>query len=239
MFKTFVGLTEAEENTAYLRPETAQGMFTNFENILSTMRLRLPFGMAQIGKSFRNEITFRNFLFRMREFTIAELEYFVKPDTGDQVFEEWLTFMERVLTERFGLSAKNLRRYEHPKDTLAHYSRRTVDIHYHFPWGWDELWGIAHRTDFDFAQHEKASGKELRYRDPETNETYLPHVIEPTGGIERLFWIMLNRTRSSWRPFNNNQANKEESCLKLPKALAPVKCNSHSPKRNLVTHQRS
>ncbi|MFA5775183.1 MAG: glycine--tRNA ligase [Ilumatobacteraceae bacterium] len=225
MFKTFVGLTEAEENTAYLRPETAQGMFTNFENIVSTMRMRLPFGIAQIGKSFRNEITFRNFLFRMREFTIAELEYFVKPDTGDQVFEEWLAFMERVLTERFGLSPENLRRYEHPKDTLAHYSRRTVDIHYHFPWGWDELWGIAYRTDFDLAQHEKASGKQLRYRDPETNETYLPHVIEPTGGIERLFLaIMLEAyTVIEGGRTTTTEANKdEEVVLKLPKALAPV-----------------
>jgi glycyl-tRNA synthetase len=225
MFKTYVGLSESEENTAYLRPETAQGMFTNFENILSTMRLRLPFGIAQIGKSFRNEITFRNFLFRMREFTIAELEYFVKPDSGDQVFEEWLTFMERVLTERFGLAKENLRRYEHPKDTLAHYSRRTVDIHYHFPWGWDELWGIAYRTDFDLAQHEKASGKELRYRDPETNETYLPHVIEPTGGIERLFLaIMLEaHTVISGGRSTTTEANKEEEVvMKFPKALAPV-----------------
>lgn len=225
MFKTFVGLTESDENVAYLRPETAQGMFTNFENVLSTMRLRLPFGIAQIGKSFRNEITFRNFLFRMREFTIAELEYFVKPDMGDHVFEECLKFMERVLTERFGLSPKNLRRYEHPKDTLAHYSRRTVDIHYHYPWGWDELWGIAYRTDYDLAQHEKASGKELRYRDPETNETYLPHVIEPTGGIERLFLaIMLESyTVIEGGRSTTTEANKEEEVvLKLPKALAPV-----------------
>lgn len=225
MFKTFVGVAETDENVAYLRPETAQGMFTNFENILTTARARLPFGLAQIGKSFRNEITYRNFLFRMREFTIAELEYFVKPADSGRAFDEWLTFMERALTERFGLSQESLRCYEHPKKTLAHYSRRTVDIQYRYPWGWDELWGIADRTDYDLTQHEKASGKKFEYRDPETGEIIRPYVIEPTGGIERLFLAILLEAYTvikGGRTTTTEAVKEQEVVLKLPKHLAPV-----------------
>ncbi len=225
MFKTFVGPVEEESNVAYLRPETAQGMFTNFSNILTSARARLPFGIAQIGKAFRNEITYRNFLFRLREFTIAELEYFVKPGDDERAFDEWLSFMRDSLVNDFGLKEEHLKLHEHPKDTLAHYSKRTVDFHYQFPWGWDELWGIANRTDFDLAQHEKASGKKFIYRDPESGETYRPFVIEPTGGIDRLLLAVLleSYTKIEGGRTTTTESNKEEEVvLKFPKHLAPV-----------------
>lgn len=226
MFKTFVGPVEDNASVAYLRPETAQGMFTNFQNVLVATRARVPFGIAQIGRSFRNEITYRNFIFRMREFDIAELEYFVKPGDDDKAFDDWLSFMESALVQRFGLNKKNLRRHEHPKDTLAHYSKRTVDIQYQFPWGWDELWGLANRTDFDLAQHEKASGKSLTYRDPVSGETFRPYVIEPTGGIDRLFLAILCESYQSvagGRTTTTEATKDEETVLRLPKQLAPIK----------------
>ncbi|MBI3956876.1 MAG: glycine--tRNA ligase [Candidatus Kerfeldbacteria bacterium] len=226
MFKTHVGSVEDDASVAFLRPETAQGMFTNFQNVLVASRARVPFGIAQIGRSFRNEITYRNFIFRMREFDIAELEYFVKPGDDERAFDEWLTFMERVLSERFGIATKNLQRYEHPKQTLAHYSKRTVDIQYHYPWGWDELWGIANRTDYDLAQHEKASGKSMQYRDPVSSETFRPYVIEPTGGIDRLFLAILcesYETVAGGRTTTTESTKEEETVLRMPKHLAPVK----------------
>lgn len=225
MFKTHVGPVEDTSTVAYLRPETAQGMFTNFSNILTSTRARVPFGIAQIGRSFRNEITFRNFLFRVREFDIAELEYFVKPGDDEKAFDEWLTFMETALIERFGIAKDHLRRYEHPKEKLSHYSKRTVDIHYHYPWGWDELWGLANRTDFDLAQHEKASGKKMEYRDPVSGETFRPYVIEPTGGIGRLFLAILLESYSvveGGRTITTESTKEEEIVLRLPKHLAPV-----------------
>ncbi len=224
MFKTFVGVVEEDAATAFLRPENAQGMFTNFQNIVDTMRPKLPFGLAQIGRSFRNEITYRNFLFRQREFTIAELEYFVKPGDDEQVFEEWLNFMEKVLVERFGLSSSKLRRHEHPKDKLSHYSKRTVDFHYEYPWGWDELWGLANRRDYDLEQHEKATGKKMTYRDQETNESFRPYVIEPTGGIDRLLLAILcesYQSVSGGRSTTTESIKEEELVLKLPMQLAP------------------
>lgn len=226
LFKTFIGPVENEANTAYLRPENAQGMFVNFANILDTMRVKLPFGIAQIGKSFRNEITPGNFIFRTREFEIAEVEYFVKPEEDEKYFEEWLDFMENVLAQDFGLKKENLRRYEHSKDELAHYSKRTVDIQYKFPWGWDELWGLANRTDFDLKNHEKLSGRNLKYRDAETGKEFWPYVIEPTGGIERLMLAVLidgYTEVKGGRTKTTKSAKEIEIVLKILPKLAPVK----------------
>lgn len=226
MFKTFMGPVEEDAAVAYLRPETAQGMFANFQNVLQSMRARVPFGIAQIGKSFRNEITFRNFLFRVREFDIAELEYFVKPGEDEAAFEAWLTMMEDALVNRFGIAKEHIRRYEHPADTLAHYSKRTVDLEYLYPWGWDELWGLANRTDFDLQKHEEASGKSFEYRDPKTGETYRPYVIEPTGGIGRLFLAILLESYTvieGGRSTTTESVKEEEVMLRLPRHLAPVK----------------
>lgn len=225
MFKTFVGPVEDAASVAYLRPENAQGMFTNYLNVLDTARVRVPFGIAQIGKSFRNEITFRNFLFRMREFTIAEVEYFVKPGDDEKAFDDWLLFMEHSLTKDFGIAQEHLRRHEHSKDTLAHYSKRTVDLHYHYPWGWDELWGLANRTDYDLRQHAEASGKKMEYRDPVSGETFVPYVIEPTGGVERLFLAVLTEhfsTIKGGRTTTTESTKEEEVVLKFPQHLAPV-----------------
>ena len=226
MLKTFVGPVEGEAATAYLRPETAQGMFTNFAQVVETMRSRLPFGIAQIGKNFRNEITYRNFIFRLREFDIAELEYFVKPGDDEKAFDAWLEFMQDVLVNRFGLAKENLKLFEHPKDTLAHYSKRTVDIHYNYPWGWDELWGLANRTDYDLKRHQEASGQNMEYRDPQTGETFIPYVIEPTGGIQRLMLAILLESYAEiegGRSTTTEAVREEEVVLKLPKHLAPVK----------------
>jgi glycyl-tRNA synthetase len=226
MFKTFVGAIEDASTVAYLRPETAQGMFTNFANIVESMRAKVPFGIAQMGKNFRNEITYRNFIFRMREFDIAEMEYFVKPGDDEKTFEVWLEFMLDLLTNRFGLAKENLQLYEHPKDTLAHYSKRTVDIHYKFPWGWDELWGLANRTDYDLKQHQEASGQNMAYRDPITNETFIPYVIEPAIGISRLILAILIESYTvidGGRSTTTEAVKEEEIVLKLPKNLAPVK----------------
>lgn len=226
MFKTFAGVVEDDASVAYLRPETAQGMFTNFLNVLDTMRVRVPFGLAQIGRSFRNEITYRNFLFRMREFTIAEIEYFVKPGDDEHAFDEWLVLMEKVLVDTFGLSKTNLKRHEHKKETLAHYSKRTVDIDFKYPWGFDELWGLANRRDFDLEQHEKATGKKFEYRDPISGETFRPYVVEPTGGIDRLLFAVLCDAYTvvkGGRSTTTESIKEEEVVLKLHPKLAPYK----------------
>jgi len=225
MFKTFVGAVEDTATTAYLRPETAQGMFTNFLNVVTSSRLQLPFGIAQIGRSFRNEITYRNFIFRLREFDIAEFEYFVRPGDDEAAFERWLTLMEDVSVKRFGLSKDKLKRYEHPDKSRAHYSKRTIDVLYKFPWGWDELWGIANRTDYDLKLHEDASGKKLTVRDSQSGETVRPFVIEPTVGIDRLILAVLCEsytTISGGRTTTTEATKEEEVVLKLPKNLAPV-----------------
>jgi len=236
MFKTFLGPVEDEAAIVYLRPETAQGMFVDFPLLLQTMRLKLPFGVAQIGRSFRNEITTGNFIFRIREFDIAELEYFVKPGQDEKAFDDWLKFMEKVLVENFGLDKKNLRCYEHPKKSLAHYSKRTVDIQYRYPWGWDELWGLANRTDYDLRQHEKFSGRDLKYyeaptpsggRSPDRSAgKFWPYVIEPTGGIERLFLAVMNEAYTEiqgGRTITTQSTKDVEIVLKLRKVLSPVK----------------
>ena len=184
MFKTFMGPVEDAAAVVYLRPETAQGIFVNFQNVLGTTRKRLPFGIAQLGKVFRNEITTGNFIFRDREFEQMELEYFVKPGTDEKLFDYWL---EQCLDWyiKLGIKREHLKKREHDKKELSHYSRRTVDIQYLFPMGWDELQGIANRGDFDLTQHSKFSGKTLEYFDEETKEHFIPYVIEPSAGVDR------------------------------------------------------
>jgi glycyl-tRNA synthetase len=184
MFKTFVGPVEDAANVVYLRPETAQGIFVNFQNAVNTSRKRLPFGVAQIGKAFRNEITTGNFIFRSREFEQMEIEYFVKPGTDDAWFDYWLE--ERLnWYVKLGIKRENLRRREHSQEELAHYARKCYDIDYNYPMGWSELEGLANRGDFDLKQHMTHSGKSLTYLDEETKEHIVPYIIEPSAGVDR------------------------------------------------------
>ncbi|HEY7060718.1 MAG TPA: glycine--tRNA ligase [Chloroflexota bacterium] len=184
MFKTYVGPVEEDAAIAYMRPETAQGMFVNFKNVLTTMRLKLPFGIAQIGKSFRNEITPGNFIFRTREFEQMELEFFVRPGTADEWYDHWSKARYDWYV-RFGMRPENLRMRPHEAEELAHYARGCVDVEYRYPFGWGELEGIANRGDFDLRVHEEASGEELRFFDEETREHIRPEVIEPAAGATR------------------------------------------------------
>ncbi len=184
MFKTFQGVTEDAKNTVYLRPETAQGIFTNFDNVQRTTRKKLPFGIGQIGKSFRNEITPGNFIFRVREFEQMELEFFCKPGTDLEWFEYWRSFCRDWLLS-IGLKEENLRLRDHDPEELCFYSKATTDFEFLFPFGWGELWGVADRTDYDLTQHQNTSGKDLTYYDQEANEHYIPYVIEPSLGVER------------------------------------------------------
>ena len=190
MFKTFQGVTEDSASEIYLRPETAQGIFVNFKNIQRTSRKKVPFGVAQIGKSFRNEITPGNFIFRTREFEQMELEFFCAPDTDLEWFEYWREFCRDWLYE-LGIKEENLRLRDHSPEELSHYSKATTDFEYLFPFGWGELWGIADRTDFDLKAHEEASGQSMQYIDPETNERYIPYVVEPSVGVDRLVLTFL------------------------------------------------
>ena len=185
MFKTHVGPVEDSGAIAYLRPETAQGIFLNFLNVLNSARLKPPFGVAQIGKSFRNEITPGNFVFRMREFEQAEMEFFIPPAENDQWYAYWVQERWQWYLD-FGVREEKLRKREHDPDELAHYSPATTDIEYEYPFGWGELEGIACRTDFDLSRHSEASGSKLEYFDPQTKEKYTPFVIEPAGGIDRM-----------------------------------------------------
>jgi len=190
MFKTFMGPVEEEASTIYLRPETAQGIFVNFENVLTTSRKKLPLGIAQIGKSFRNEITPGNFVFRTREFEHMELEYFVKPGTD----EYWLDYWVKERLEwyiKLGIRKENLRLRQHGKEELAHYAKDCYDIEYLFPMGWSELEGIANRGDYDLTQHAKYSGRDMSYYDSESNERYIPYIIEPSGGVDRSVLALL------------------------------------------------
>ena len=184
MFKTFQGVTEDSKSEIYLRPETAQGIFINFSNVQRTSRQKIPFGIGQIGKSFRNEITPGNFIFRTREFEQMELEFFCKPGTDEKWFKYYKEFCLNWL-KALGIKSENLRFRDHSKEELAHYSTATSDIEYKFPFGWGELWGIADRTDFDLRQHQKHSGKSLEYFDPQTNEKYIPYVVESSVGVDR------------------------------------------------------
>ncbi len=184
MFKTFQGVTEDAKNTVYLRPETAQGIFTNFVNVQRSSRKKLPFGIGQIGKSFRNEITPGNFIFRVREFEQMELEFFCKPGTDLEWFSYWREFCHQWLLS-IGLKDENLRLRDHDPEELCFYSKATTDFEFLFPFGWGELWGVADRTDYDLTQHQNTSGKDLTYFDQETGEHYIPYVVEPSLGVER------------------------------------------------------
>ncbi len=190
MFKTFQGVTEDAKSTIYLRPETAQGIFADFLNVQRSMRLKIPFGIGQVGKSFRNEITPGNFIFRVREFEQMELEFFCKPGTELEWHKYYKDFCYNFL-KSLGIKEEDLRLRDHSKEELSFYSNATTDIEYKFPFGWGELWGIASRTDYDLKQHQKTSGVSQEYLDSETNEKYIPYVIEPSLGVERTFLTIL------------------------------------------------
>lgn len=188
MFKTFVGPAEDSASVAYLRPETAGGIFVNFKNVVDTMRVKIPFGIAQIGKTFRNEINPKDFIFRTREFEQMELEYFVKPGEDEKYFEEWL---ERRFDWYESIGLKDVRKREQKKEERAHYSKATTDIEYNFPWGFEEIEGVANRGDFDLSAHTKYSGKDLAYFDEETKQKFIPCVIEPSAGVDRILLAVL------------------------------------------------
>ena len=221
MFKTFQGVTEDSKNEIYLRPETAQGIFVNFLNIQRTSRKKVPFGVGQVGKSFRNEITPGNFIFRVREFEQMELEFFCKPGTDLEWFDYWRSKCREFLLS-LGLKEENIRLRDHSPEELCFYSKATTDFEYKFPFGWGELWGIADRTDYDLTQHMKTSGKSLEYFDPETNEKYIPYVIEPSLGVERLF---LSIVCEAYDEENIGEGDKADvrTVMHLHPALAPVK----------------
>jgi glycyl-tRNA synthetase len=217
MFKTFMGPVEGEGSIVYLRPETAQGIFVNFENVITTSRKKLPLGIAQIGKSFRNEITPGNFIFRTREFEHMEVEYFVKPGTD----EKWLDYWVKERFEwyvKLGIKKENLRLRQHGKDELAHYARDCYDVEYLFTMGWSELEGIANRSDFDLTQHAKCSGKELAYRDTEGGEKYVPYVIEPSAGVDRSVLAFLVDAYEE-----EDVEGEKRTVLHLHHSLAPIK----------------
>jgi len=219
MFKTFVGPVEDDASQVYLRPETAQGMFVNFDNVLTTTRRKLPFGIAQIGRSFRNEITPGNFIFRDREFEMMEMEYFVMPGTDEEWHERWIEERLNWWTDRLGVRKENLQLREHPKEELSHYSKRTVDIEYDFPFaGFSEVEGIANRTDFDLKQHEQHAGRTLRYFDETTNQQIIPYVIEPAMGIDRSFLTLLIDAYAE-----EEVRGEKRVVLRLKPELAPVK----------------
>lgn len=190
MFKTFMGVTDESSEPVYLRPETAQGIFVNYKNVARTSRRKLPFGIAQIGKAFRNEITPGNFIFRTREFEQLELEFFCKPGTDLEWFEYWVDYVKNFLLA-LGLKDENLRKRDHSAEELSFYSKATTDFEYRYPFGWGELWGVADRTDYDLSQHMKFSKEDLTYLDPETNEKYVPYVVEPSVSPNRIFLAIL------------------------------------------------
>src|SRR3989338_5956733 len=225
LFKTFIGTTEDNKSTVYLRGETAQTMFTDFKVVLETMRRKLPFGIAQIGRSFRNEITTGNSIFRMKEFTIAELEYFVKPGEDDAAFEDWLNYQQEFFIQDLKLKKENIKTVELPKDELAHYSKRTVDTYYKFPFGWDEIAGHANRTDYDLKNQIALSGANLKYKDQTTGEEFVPFVIEPTFGMDRIMLAVLidAYSESEARSGKEDAVHETEVTLRLPRELAPIK----------------
>jgi len=220
MFKTFQGVTEDSKNELYLRPETAQGIFVNFANIQRTTRRKVPFGVAQIGKSFRNEITPGNFIFRVREFEQMELEFFCKPGTDLEWFDYWRAYCRDWLYS-LNIKEENLRLRDHDADELCFYSKATTDFEYLFPFGWGELWGVADRTDYDLTQHINTSGKALDYFDPTTNERYIPYVIEPSLGVERLFLAVM--TEAYDEEVVDAEKNDSRVVLHFHPALAPIK----------------
>ena len=218
MFKTFQGVTEDNKNIVYLRPETAQGIFVNFMNVQRSMRLKLPFGIGQVGKSFRNEITPGNFIFRVREFDQMELEFFCKPGTELDWFKYYKENCKNFLIS-LGIDENKLRLRDHEKEELAFYSNATTDIEYMFPFGWGELWGIASRTNYDLSQHMNYSSESLEYLDPDTNEKYIPYVIEPSVGVERLFLTFMCNAYNK----ETLEDGSEREVLKLHPYLAPYK----------------
>ena len=221
MFKTFQGVTEDSKAELYLRPETAQGIFVNFANIQRTTRRKIPFGVAQVGKSFRNEITPGNFIFRVREFEQMELEFFCKPGTDLEWFEYWRSFCKNFLLS-LNIKEENLRLRDHSAEELCFYSKATTDFEYLFPFGWGELWGVADRTDYDLTQHIKTSGKTLDYFDPETNERYVPYVIEPSLGVERLFLTVLVEAYDE-ENLGTEEKPDVRTVMRFHPALAPFK----------------
>ncbi len=222
MFKTFMGPTEDSANPVYLRPETAQGIFVNFGNVLVSSRRKLPFGIAQIGKAFRNEITPGNFTFRTREFEQMEIEYFVKPGTDDDWLDSWVK--ERMAWYvRYGIREENLRLRRHGEDELAHYARDCYDIQYRFPWGWGELEGIANRTDYDLKHHGEASGDDLTYFDDAEKERYYPYVIEPSGGVDRAALAFLLDAYDEEPEGQDTDKAEVRVVLKFHKDIAPYK----------------
>ncbi|MFO7637473.1 MAG: glycine--tRNA ligase, partial [Clostridia bacterium] len=218
MFKTYQGVTEDSAAEIFLRPETAQGIFVNFKNVQRTTRKKIPFGIGQIGKSFRNEITPGNFIFRTREFEQMELEFFCKPGTDLEWFAYWRNFCHEWLLG-IGLKEENIRLRDHTEEELSHYSNATTDIEYLFPFGWGELWGIADRTDFDLKQHMEHSREDLSYFDPDTNEKYVPYCIEPALGVERLVLALLTEA------YDEEAIDENDSrvVLRFHDAIAPVK----------------
>lgn len=218
MFKTFQGVTEDSTSTLYLRPETAQGIFVNFKNIQRTTRKKLPFGVGQIGKSFRNEITPGNFIFRIREFEQMELEFFCKPGTDLEWFDYWRSFCKKWLLD-LGIKEQDLRLRDHDKDELCFYSKATTDFEFMFPFGWGELWGVADRTDYDLSQHSEHSGEPMEYFDPETNEKFVPYVIEPSLGADRVTLAFLCNAYDE----ETDDKGDARTVLHLHPALAPFK----------------
>ena len=220
MFKTFIGVTEDSANTVYLRPETAQGIFVNFKNVARSSRKKMPFGVGQIGKSFRNEITPGNFVFRTREFEQMELEFFCKPGTDLEWFNYWRNYCAQFLYN-LGLQEENVRLRDHSPEELCFYSKGTTDIEFLFPFGWGELWGIADRTDYDLTQHQTVSGESMEYFDPETNEKYIPYVVEPSLGADRVALAFLVDAYDE--EVVDPEKNDTRVVLHLHPALAPVK----------------
>lgn len=217
MFKTHVGPVEEDATIAYLRPETAQGIYLNFLNVLGTSRQKIPFGIAQIGKSFRNEITPGNFIFRTREFEQMEMQYFVKPGDDDKYFDQWKENRMKWY-DGLGIDSEKLRFHEHDSDELAHYAKKAFDIEYEFPFGWKELEGIHNRTDFDLKRHSEYSGKKLDYFDEPTGERYTPYVIETSAGVDRTLLVCLLDA------YTEEEVNGEKRVvLKLKPTLAPIK----------------
>lgn len=218
MMKTWVGPIEDDSSVAYLRPETAGSIFTNYENVRETMRAKLPFGVAQIGKAFRNEISPRDFVFRVREFEQMEMQYFIKSDTQAEAYERWRTFAWQFLTERLGIEEDNLQWHEHSADERAHYASAAHDIYFKFPQGFKELWGTHNRTDFDLSNHAKASGRDLSYFDDETRERFIPFVIESSVGLSRMLMAVLINA------YHEEEINGETRIvLKIKPSLAPYR----------------
>ena len=218
MFKTFQGVTEDSQSEIYLRPETAQGIFVNFNNVQRSSRKKIPFGIGQIGKSFRNEITPGNFIFRTREFEQMELEFFCEPGTDDEWFEYWKAYCFNFLLE-IGVTKENLRMRDHDPKELSHYSKGTTDIEYKFPFNWGELWGIANRTDYDLTQHMEHSSQDMNYFDPEKNEKYVPYVVEPSVGVDRLLLAVYADAYAE----EELEGGDSRNVLRFHPAIAPVK----------------